>query len=242
LALRAVEKEIAVASQLIGLNRALTWRDFRSVHRPAPRPGQSGTAALTDTFVGTSRFSVAASGGTPRFHLADSVTVTITFRAGHSWKADWVATLSQGEQDKLLKHEQGHYDLVALVGRDFFVELAALTTSFHERAHDVLTEVRRVSSRFLSKLQPLQDRYDRDTNHGQIQAQQDNWNRYISTAFTAPRFRPRIGFAPEIPGPPPAFGLHRARFDFPESEPTGPDGTVLKKPILDVLREAGIAI
>jgi hypothetical protein len=205
-----------MASQLVGLNRALTWHDFRQVTRTAPAPGQIANAAQTQTNVSSGNLSLPPMRGTrpQQYQLADTISVTIKFDAAQSWKASWIATLPQTDQDRILKHEQGHYDLVALLGRDFFIELMQLKTKTYSNLSGFRTDFGGLDTRYLKRIQPIQTKYDSETNHGRIQIRQDNWNAFINSAFTAPRVPPVVG----------------------------PDGVPLKQPILDVLANAGIVL
>ena len=204
-----------MASQLLGLFRTLTWNDFKQVTKPVPGPGQSANVAQTRTNVGTNHFSLPAVRGTrPRqYQLADMITVTIRLDAANCWKANWLTTLPQSDQDRLLKHEQGHYDLVALLGRDYFLELMQLKTNTYTKVSDFQADLKVLDDQFLKQIQPVQDKYDGDTTHGRVQARQDAWNGYIKSAFTSLRI--------------------------PAARDAG--GIPLKQPILDILSNAGLA-
>lgn len=204
-----------MASQLQGLFRTLTWNDFKQVTKPAPGPGQSASAAQTRTNVGTNNFSLPPIRGTQpqQYQLANMITVSITLDAANCWKANWLATLTQAEQDRLLKHEQGHYDLVALLGRDYFLELMQLKANTYTKMSDFEADRKALDAQFLKQIQPIQDKYDSDTTHGRVQARQDAWNGFIQSAFTMVRI-PAVTDAGGIP---------------------------LKQPILDVLSNVGMA-
>jgi hypothetical protein len=146
------------------------------------------------------------------FQLSDNITVTITFIAGQSWRANWVKNMSMEDQNRLLKHEQGHYNLGALIGRDFFLELMQLKLLTFSGLAEFQREQMRLKSALIDKIRPIQVKYDSDTIHGTVQAQQNKWDNLINTAFTVPRN-------------PPA---------------TAADGVPLKRPLLDVLREANV--
>jgi uncharacterized protein DUF922 len=203
-------------SQLTGLMRQLSWTDFRVVARPAPPPGQSADAAETDASVTTSNINLHTVAGSrpPVFQLTDNITVSITFNAHLSWRANWVQTMSQADQDRLLRHEQGHYNIAALIGRDFFLELMRLKSRTYANRTAFQSDIHALQSNFLSKMQPAHDRYDTATKHGAVQVQQDSWNNFFNVAFTQQRTPPT----------------------------TAADGTPLKRPLLDVLRDAGIRL
>lgn len=202
-------------SQLNGLLKTLTWNDFKTVTKTAPGPGESGTAASTRTTVNGGAWSLMplANKRPAQYQLVDNLTVTISFDADNSWKASWVGTQPQAEQDRILKHEQGHFDLVALLGRDYFLGLMQLKAKVYSKQADFQLDMNALNAQFLQKIQPIQSKYDAETNHGMIQAKQDLWNGFINSAFTEPRV-------------PPAAAA---------------DGIPLKRPILEVLSTANVS-
>jgi hypothetical protein len=202
-------------SQLVGLVRQLEWSDFGTpVPKLAPQPGQSGTAAYTKTDY-TYSYNSESAGGTPvQYRLKDDVRIEIRFRRPPSWVGSWVMSQSQTEQDRILKHEQVHYDLVALLARDMFIELMQLKQNQYGTAQAVLHAANQVRQSFASKMQPVQDKYDDDTEHGLKPTEQATWEGYIQTAFT--QNRNPVVYAP--------------------------DGATYKTPILTILAQAGIVI
>jgi hypothetical protein len=205
-----------MASRLLHLKKQLRWSDFGTpVNRPAPGPGQTATAALTRTnYTWSANAEYIPGTNPPRYRLKDDVRITIQLQRPPSWVASWVFQRSTQEQNRLLHHEQGHYDLVALLVRDLFIDIMQLKQNTHSTAQAVLNEVNQVRGRYGPKLQPVQDRYDTDTRHGLIQSQQNRWDGFIRTAFTQQRNPP----------------VH------------APDGTSYKVPLLTVLRQAGITV
>jgi hypothetical protein len=204
-------------SQLIGLMRRLTWNDYpKERDVPLPGPGQAVEAAGTKTDVPDVPVPVRTIPGSapPRFRIDDNLTVKVVFDPNASWRAIWVKTLPQAEQDRLLRHEQGHYHIAALMGRDFFLDVMPLKAKVYAKVEDAVAEVGTVKNNVLPKIAKVQKFYDDDTEHGSNQAAQDRWNLMINTAFTSPRS-------------PPA---------------TAADGVPLKVRLLDVVRGAGITL
>lgn len=204
-------------SQLVNLMRQLRWPDFgQPVQRQPPGPGQRGTAALTQTrYQFTAGAPERIQGSSPaRFRLADSVTFTIQFQRPPSWVASWVFQRPTAEQDRLLKHEQGHYQLVALLVRDMFIDIMQLKQNVFNSSAEVNAAFEAVRRRYDPKIQPIQDRYDTDTEHALNQAQQARWDGFIRSAFTQARNPPM----------------------------QAPDGAPYKTPILTVLQQAGISV
>ena len=150
----------------------------------------------------------------PLLQIADFIIVDITFDARTSWQASWVQTMPQADKARLLRHEQGHYTIAALIARDFFLALMQLKGRSYANQAALRTDINALNASHLAKIQPAQDRYDADTVHGSVQTQQDRWNNFFSTAFTRQRT-------------PPA---------------TAADGVPLKLPLLEVLSAAGIRL
>lgn len=204
-----------MGSKLSGLFRTLKWSDF-SGPQPASNPDNMWAQAAPEFSPKGISTTSNGSGSTQSWSLADSVLVSITFNSAKSWVLPSVKKETADEQARLLKHEQGHYDLVALLARDMFLEFMQLKNARLSSSSAVANEVRAVHSRYANIAQPLQDLYDSksQTDHGRNQANQDKWNGYIKTAFTTER-TPRI---------------------------VAPDNKAYKLEILSVLRSAGVPI
>jgi hypothetical protein len=198
-----------MASSLTGRTKKLTWADFGTpVPKPKPPPGGTATAAHTETLAPIT-YGWASSGKSVT--LSDNVTVAIQFVASKSWVADWVFSESKQFQDDLLKHEQGHYDITALMARDMFIELMQLKGQTFANKAALDAAVAAVVK--AHKFQPVHDKYDEksETNHGMNDAQQKAWDALFQKAWTTPR-------SPAV---------------------TAPDGAVYKMRLLDVLKGAG---
>jgi predicted secreted Zn-dependent protease len=144
--------------------------------------------------------------------LADNVTVTIQLLRSQSWaKKQRINGWPQPAQADLLRHEQGHYDITALMGRDMFIELMALKTRTFSSLSALETEIRAVGQRYAP--QRIHTKYDSssETDHGRKAAEQRLWDGYLRSAFTQVR----------------TPAVH------------APDGTAYKVTLLSVLRRAG---
>jgi len=205
-----------MASQLTGLFRKLTWADFNG-----PQPSSNPNNMLAQAAPGFSPSGFATQsvgkGASQSWQLADTVLVAITFDSSKSWVLPSVAGMPQAEKDRLLKHEQGHYDLAALLARDMFIEMMQLKAARLSSSAAVSNEVKAVYARYQAIAQPLQDLYDdptTQTDHGRTKTVQAKWDGFIQTAFTTPR----------------------------ASGGSAPDGTLYKEEILAVLRSNSIPI
>ena len=191
-------------SQLLGRVRSVQWSDFL-----APPPPNSQNHAHIETDFNLAYTYASGPGGV---QLNDNVTVTIRLHQNRSWAKKQIINSwpSQARQD-LLRHEQGHYDITALMGRDLFIDVMALKPQSFSNLPALQTALQTIRQRF--NPQPIHDKYDhsQETNHGQNALKQTAWNQYIQTAFTSPR----------------TPAAH------------APDGSVYKVRLLDVLRTAG---
>ena len=117
-----------MASSLSGLILTLAWSNFPQRQGREPSPGQSATAAETRSAFSIGGISVQpVAGSSPvEFALADSLAVRVTFVRGQSHVMSWVFNRSSQFQADMLNHEQGHYNITALISRDFFVDTMLL--------------------------------------------------------------------------------------------------------------------
>jgi hypothetical protein len=200
-------------SALANLMRTMAWSDFPHQDQPEPGPGDIAHGAQIGVDIQPSGFALdhPAGGGTK---IRDSIRVTIQFRRDQSWVANWVFNRPQAYQDALLAHEQGHYNLVALLGRDFFLALMRLKANTYQTSAAAQSDLTAASNATAAKAQDLQDRYDTDTKNGTDATAQTRWLGFISTAFTTPASPPQ----------------------------TAADGATIKVPILTVLSQNGITI
>jgi len=196
-------------SRLTGLTKSLSWSDFGTpVSKPAPTPGGTTVAAHTET-VAPINYGWATSG--KLYTLQDNVTVAIQFVASKSWVADWALQQSQQAQDDLLRHEQGHYDITALMARDMFIDIMQLKGQTFANKGALDKAVKDIVNQYA--FQPVHDKYDEpgETKHGMNAAQQKAWDALLIKARTMPRNPPE----------------------------SAPDGTPYKVRLLDALSQAG---
>jgi hypothetical protein len=189
-------------SHLTGLIKTLAWSDFKG----NPDPNKPNLQAFTKANFVLPPLTPVPIPGTKSFHFQDNIAVTITMDSHKSWKRQ--------PPDDLLKHEQGHYDIVALIARDLFIDIMQLKAKTYAHGNAALTDLRSVFSKYDGKPQAISTIYDAkaQTDHGINSAQQMRWNGLLQRAFTEPR-------SPQV---------------------TAPDGTAYKVPLLDVLNQNGI--
>jgi hypothetical protein len=193
-----------MASRLLNRSYSVTWNDFR-----AQPPANATRAAHIETKLDLAYSYSSGQGGT---QLADSVTVTVQLLGDKSWaKKTLIRSWSRQAQADLLLHEQGHFNITALMGRDMFIDLMALKGRSFSNPGALHTEVRRIAALYAP--QPVHTKYDsmQETNHGKEVTPQTAWNGYIQMALTHQR-------TPAV---------------------AAPDGTAYKVRLREVLKRAG---
>ena len=204
-----------MSSKLNGLVHQLKWAEFgKPKAKPAPKPGGFAVAAFTNAVYDGPNWSIDPVAGTKPmdFEIKDTITVSITLKTA-SWVADWVFKEPQRIQNNLLEHEQGHYDITALIARDLFIELMQLKQGRFKTSAEGEQVINAIIKRHSSAvIQTINKKYDSmaETNHGWNPTAQQRWTGYIKEAFTKER-TPRM---------------------------QAPDGTYYKVPFLDLLRAA----
>jgi hypothetical protein len=153
-----------------GWPRTLTWSDFPEV---SSRPSAADEDAQIHCEVSQpERVSVTREGG--QFRVT-ALTVNITILREDSWVVTSQKTAS------LLSHEQGHYDITGLMGRDMGNEILAARA----RTVDGLQEqVTRIIERYRQRSQELNDLYDTQTNHSRNRDAQARWDERIRASMT----------------------------------------------------------
>jgi len=199
-------------SKLVGLSKTLTWAEFVGT----PTAGSSHLAFTSATFA-LPPVTVVKDATSGMFVVNDNITITITFDGSKSWKKmDEINAKKLRTPDEILKHEQGHYDIVALIARDLFIDLMQLKAKQYANQAALNTDVAPILKKYNGTAQKIIDKYDSKTeaDHGESATGQTKWNGFIKSAFTNPRTPAQ----------------------------SAPDGTAYKQPLLDVLKAGGVII
>lgn len=201
-------------SKLNGLLRKLTWQDFgKPKPGPPPAPGQKATAAFTEAKPSFQGVNFAPLPGTkpPQFQLADNVTVSVDLQP-NIFVMEWVfKTQTKQFQNDLLKHEQGHYTVAALLARDFFIDLMQLKLKQYSNLSTAQSDFNQIRKDSIDKQKAIESLYDQETQSGLSPAPQSQWDNFFNTAFTQAR----------------------------STGGQSPDGTPYKVRLVEVLRGAG---
>ena len=182
-----------MASKLNGLERQLTWRDYRTKRGRAPGANQVATGAETASGMRVTGIHFAQPRRGGNFELVDNITVSITFDANQSWMMEWVLTEPDPFATDLLNHEQGHYTITALIARDYFADVMLLKDQTFATNQDGLSAERRIRKSTLDKMSAVQSLYDSEVHPEQGRGlsrgpNQQAWDGFFETAFL--KFRP----------------------------------------------------
>jgi hypothetical protein len=96
---------------------------------------------------------------------------------------DTIVLRSSAQTAGLLRHEQGHYDLLMLVAKAMARDLGAATDS---SARALNTQVQTIQQTHNANAQAIDAAYDTQTDHGKDSLQQTSWNQAIATALGNP--------------------------------------------------------
>lgn len=151
--------------KLNGWPRAIGWDEFEEIQtRPAGVEEDAQIHSETDP---PDNVTVVRKGG--QFRLGP-LTAEVRVVPEDTW------VVAGKKSDELLSHEQGHYDITGLTGRDMLRDLAAI------RAPSVKVLQRRVQKtiqRTQKLANALTTRYDDETKHGKDKSVQKNWKDHL---------------------------------------------------------------
>ncbi|MBL8588055.1 MAG: hypothetical protein JNK46_05950 [Methylobacteriaceae bacterium] len=171
-----------MASTLIGVGRRLTWDDFKEQQPPPEAPHAAAGAFMTRSVAGGAPKKIQHPGASaPIYFLADDITIRIEL-GDKTFRSPAVAKMAAGAKAELLAHEQGHYDLYALVLRDWFYELTTLTGRSYDDQAALVRLLSTLKASYLDRIGEIQQIYDSDTEHNFNSAEQKTWLRAIRRA------------------------------------------------------------
>ncbi|HYI82886.1 MAG TPA: hypothetical protein VEX11_06710 [Acetobacteraceae bacterium] len=175
-------------SQLLGFTYRMTWNDFPHPMPPL-RPNElAKDAEFAPRIAFTPWLPQLVRGSNPGLFLfPDNLTVRVFADRSTGRVSARLKTMPQAQKDKLLQHEQGHYNIAALIGRDFFLEALQLREVEYDRPEDAEGDFKALQTDILDQLTVVQEIYDFEVSNGGNPVGQNRWNTMINTAFTMPR-------------------------------------------------------
>jgi hypothetical protein len=171
---------------LEGHDETLDWRDFQGAV-PTKRTG--GDDAQTEVrFDMQYDYEWDDTKGTHHGYRVDHVQVKVELDRSSMW------AVTASRTPTLLKHEQGHYDIVALIARDLFNELTGWESANPPKRFRKETDLKTAADRLARQAKSLAARisgtsssvgvYDKQTKHGQDTKAQDQWDKALEAART----------------------------------------------------------
>jgi hypothetical protein len=171
-------------SSLEGHDETLIWADFQG---SPPQSSGSGEAAYADA-----RFDMSYdyvwddSHGAAHGYRIDHVQVLVTLDRANMW------SVKSARSDALLQHEQGHYDIVALVARDLYEELLGWNSGRSPKRFRREDDLTGAANRKLRTAKALAGQlagtsskvgiYDTETKHGLDAKAQERWTNALAGA------------------------------------------------------------
>lgn len=150
---------------LFDRNRKLTIKDFKGW----PDVYSHGVGA---TYSG---ISMELEGVNKNGAVTVNVTLTIYFDQAKSWMK------SEGKTERVLAHEQIHFDLTAIKACD----LAKAIEQGKYTANNVQQKIRDLQEYHTRELSKLQQAYDKETKHGTIADKQIEWSARVAEQLAA---------------------------------------------------------
>jgi len=141
-------------------DRKLCWQDFKGT---APANQMEHVAAITACGMGYFTNSVMA-------HERPVVTVYNSFYLQDSW------VRHDDADDRVLNHEQGHFDLCEVYTRILRREIANANIT----GANMKRELERIYTSVNREYEARQQAYEAETGHGTIAAAQQQWNVWIT--------------------------------------------------------------
>jgi hypothetical protein len=148
-----------------GWPKSLTWHNFRVV-QSAP-PDETEDAQIEASMGAPAQVKVRPDGDHVRLGSFD---VNVEIVQHGTWVVRGKSTAS------LLSHEQGHWDIAGLSAHEYHRALEAVRASDQSELAQLVQEA---LERAQKKVDGLQEKYDRETNHSRDSASQARWSTLI---------------------------------------------------------------
>jgi hypothetical protein len=168
---------------LEGHEETLGWQDFQGSPPSNPAGDQAQTEARFDFQYD---YEWDDTKGDHHGYRVNHVQIKVELDRASMW------VVKGAKNATLLKHEQGHYDIVALVARDLYNELTGWETPKAPKRFKKETDLKNAADRLGRQARALAARlsgttssvgeYDKQTKHGQDQQAQDKWDKMLEAA------------------------------------------------------------
>lgn len=151
--------------RLVGWPRAIKWKEFTPIKsRP---PGEKEDAQIHSEGVPDTNLRPQPENG--RFRIP-KITVRFTVVRDDTW------VVQDKKTDVLLAHEQHHFDITGLIGREMGTALLAIRAA---DMSELQREVTRILKHYRDQAEKLTTQYDDETEHGRNADKQRQWEQKI---------------------------------------------------------------
>lgn len=154
-----------------GFNDTISWSQF---NKRASRPAGQNEDAQIHPEVIPANINFKTKGKAVIITNAD---IDIELVSDDCW------VVSSQMTSELLKHEQGHYDIIALSAREMYKNLLALSAA---SPHTLEQKLNGLKEKAQIKVKRVDKRYDDKTDHSRNKAIQEKWNKAIATEKQKP--------------------------------------------------------
>ncbi len=168
---------------MTGFAYRLTWADFAG---RVPTSADADTAAfVSTTFAAQAPWTFDGNVGS-RVYRITSVATSVSLNRSRMW-----ARTGAARTPAMLVHEQGHFEISALLTRQVDAQLTALIGQTWSSETDINQAIRDARDPLFQIINDLQSQasgdgtYDTSTNHG-LHANQGAWNRAFAACRAAP--------------------------------------------------------
>jgi len=151
--------------QIFGWPRNISWDEFKELRsRPEGEDEDAQTHSEADQ---PERVTVHSVGG---WFRVTALTVRVRIVSGDTWVVGPLKT------DNLLNHEQGHYDITGVLGRDMANEIVAARA---RNVQGLQEQVAQIIERYTDRADAWTKLYDHETEHSRNDAAQRRWDRQL---------------------------------------------------------------
>ena len=167
----------------------ITWEDFRGEPNDGAQ-GTTGAAAIHVTVEWRSSFTISYDFETGRWRGAidvESLEIRNLMDPDRSW------VIPGKESTEMLNHERRHFDLNEAYCRKMRIVLLSLHVnggSVRDVREALQAAVDGTVDRILTSLERAQERYERETSHGNDAAEQERWDALIRRWLNDPALAP----------------------------------------------------
>ena len=170
----------------------MQWSNYGNPRAGTRTPGSAAAKTHTTMNLGVPQFARVAGSSPARYALVDNFTVTAGFDQSQSFVMAWLLKESPAFQNGMRNHEQHHYDITALVCRDFFIDVMLLKPQTFASEQAGKNAVSALKQGSILKVPTIHALYDTEVHPEHLKnnvtgPRQKAWDGYVSAAFSQAR-------------------------------------------------------